>query len=77
MVEIPSQNQIWQNPPKPSQETAKKIKEKGLDFLGFSLPDWAFSMGCSDPPGQKNLSLLLFRWQPSWPPANSRCEQSR
>jgi hypothetical protein len=26
----------------------KEIKRKGLDFLGFSSPDFAFSMGYSD-----------------------------
>jgi hypothetical protein len=60
MVEIPSQNQIWQNPPKPSQETAKKIKEKGLDFLGFSLLDWAFSMVAATPQAKKIFPCSFF-----------------
>jgi hypothetical protein len=76
-VEIPSQNQIRQNPAKPGQETAKKIKERGLDFLGFSLPDWAFLIGCGDPQAKKIFPFSFFRCQPSWLPANSRCERSK
>ena len=35
MVTIPNRTQICPNPAKPGQPRAKKIKEKGLDFLGF------------------------------------------
>jgi hypothetical protein len=49
----PNQTQILQNPAKPGHTQPKRIKEKSLDFLGFSCPKRAFSRGCADPPGQK------------------------
>jgi hypothetical protein len=33
MVRFQARTKSVQNPAKPGQETAKKIKEKGLDFL--------------------------------------------
>jgi hypothetical protein len=47
--------QIQQNPAKSGQAGPKKIKEKGPDFLESALPNRAFSIGCADPPEQKNL----------------------
>jgi hypothetical protein len=58
---LPSQTQILQNPAKPSQGEPKENKEKSLDFLGFSWPNWVFSKGCSDPLGEKFLSRFPSR----------------
>jgi hypothetical protein len=46
---VKSQFQAKPNPAKPEQARAKKIKEKALDFHGFSLPNRAFSTGYTDP----------------------------
>jgi hypothetical protein len=55
-VGFPSRRQIHQNPAKPGQARAKKIKGKGLDCLGFSRPNRAFSTGCLDIP-----AIFFFR----------------
>jgi hypothetical protein len=52
-------SQIQQNPAKSSKARPKKIKGKSLDFLGFSRPNRAFSVGCADPPG-------FFLLSPGW-----------
>jgi hypothetical protein len=53
---LPSWTQIFQNPAKPGQARAKKIKEKSLDWLGLASPDRAFSMSSADPPAEKSFS---------------------
>jgi hypothetical protein len=35
LTPFPTQPQVFQNPAKPGQARAKKIKEKWLGFLGF------------------------------------------
>jgi hypothetical protein len=42
-AKLAKSSQIQQNPAKSSQSQPKKIKGKGLDFLGFSFPNRAFS----------------------------------
>jgi hypothetical protein len=45
--------------PSPAKASQSQSKKKGLDFLGFSCPNWAFSMGCADPLGKNSFSSLL------------------
>jgi hypothetical protein len=60
----PNQPQIVQNPAKPAHARPKTIKEKSLDFLGFSWCKRAFSTGYRDPMGQKSCLAPFPR---NWP----------
>jgi hypothetical protein len=54
---VPGQGKSKSKPniAKSSQARAKKIKGKGLDFLGLPCPNRAFSRGCADPLGHFSL----------------------
>jgi hypothetical protein len=55
-----SREAIWKTlaghaPERFRRRPAKSSKIKALNFLGLISPNWAFSEGCTDPPGTKSF----------------------